>query len=155
MILSLPFGVGTAFIEGLLRNNEYWLPILHKIAGASWLFYPISVLAEYVDSVGTIQRIAERLLAQKTAEAKALKRLQKRDATQQGKIDILSLIIKGALDAESEAEKSGNGKTARKMDARECKAHIMTFLGAGHETTSSGVSVSIYECWRKTVWPIL
>lgn len=138
ILLYLPWGLGLKLVDYLVQNSTTCTPRLLRFA-ERYDLDQLATIAKMCESMATIQAIATRLLAQKTREARllgdrGLATPGDSDASNPDKIDILSLIIKAAYREDSNY----------RMTPREATAHVMTFLGAGHETTASGASWAIW-----------
>ncbi|BFZ61253.1 hypothetical protein YB2330_002312 [Saitoella coloradoensis] len=99
-----------------------YLPFLRSL--------PFKRNRELKSAVATVNKISEGLVHDRISESKAAT-----ETSTKGK-DILSLIVEEALRAEREGESS--------ITPDEMKDQCMTFLAAGHETTSTSTT---WACW--------
>ncbi|KAK0570239.1 hypothetical protein OC861_000190 [Tilletia horrida] len=91
---------------------------------------PLKNAGVFVSSMYTIETVAAKLMEEKMAEARRLGPA----AMDSGKMDILSLLVKASM----------TEQTSYKMTAGEVKNQILTVLAAGHETTASGMTWTLW-----------
>ncbi|KXN85180.1 Cytochrome P450 3A29 [Leucoagaricus sp. SymC.cos] len=92
----------------------------------------LDMLATIIDSMYTIRRISKGMLEEKLRESHTTEMEQER------KKDIMSLLVRARRES-LENEPSGyTSNDAAMMD------QVLTFLGAGHETTASGLAWTLY-----------
>jgi len=131
LITSLPGG--NAFLRYI--TTHFWATwVLQKLSDNLGIFGfgVISRLALFTTHMYRINTVAQDMLDTKLAESK---KLMAAGDTQGGKIDVLSLLVKASVDPSS----------SYKMDAQQIQAQVLTFLGAGHETTASGMAWVLWE----------
>ncbi|KAE8215486.1 hypothetical protein CF327_g1238 [Tilletia walkeri] len=98
--------------------------------GLGSLAQPIKSAGTMLQSTYIIESVAAKLMQQKMEEARRLGPA----AMDSGKMDILSLLVKASM----------TEQTSYKMNAQEVKNQILTVLAAGHETTASGVTWTLW-----------
>ncbi|KAL9935485.1 hypothetical protein V8E36_005833 [Tilletia maclaganii] len=98
--------------------------------GLGAAFVPLQRVGIFLSSMYTIENVAARLMNEKMEEARRLGPA----AMDSGKMDILSLLVKASMTEQS----------SYKMTAAEVKNQILTVLAAGHETTASGVTWTLW-----------
>ncbi|CAD6885969.1 unnamed protein product [Tilletia controversa] len=98
--------------------------------GLGSLFIAVKNLGILLQSTYTIESVAAKLMDQKMDEARKLGP----GAMDSGKMDILSLLVKASLTDQS----------SYKMSRKDVKNTILTVLAAGHETTASGVTWTLW-----------
>ncbi|KAK0537462.1 hypothetical protein OC834_000804 [Tilletia horrida] len=98
--------------------------------GLGRLATPIQNAGTFIASMHTIESVAAKLMEEKMEEARRLGPA----AMDSGKMDILSLLVKASMTDQS----------SYKMSATEVKNQILTVLAAGHETTASGVTWTLW-----------
>ncbi|KAK0549243.1 hypothetical protein OC846_003399 [Tilletia horrida] len=137
-IMNIPLNLGSGAI-GFLSSKSWGYSVvsgfvkgLTKI-GLGKIFGEFEELAIFVRSMFTISKIAEQLREEKTAEALKLGP----EGVDHGKVDVLSLLISASLFDEEVG-------SSYKMDGEMVKNSMLTILGAGHETTASGVTWTTY-----------
>jgi cytochrome P450 len=130
-ILGLPFG--PQVVQWAVKQE--WtgkgaMALVHKLG----LGKGFSELGLFLTHMYRVNKISREMLETKLAEAKKLREAGQTDLDS-GKIDILSLLAKASLDENS----------PYKMDQKLLEAQVLTFLGAGHETTASGMAWAMWE----------
>ncbi|KAF8587077.1 cytochrome P450, partial [Ramaria rubella] len=96
----------------------------------NWLFRGslLSPLQILLSAMHRIKTVSGEILREKLAEADSL-----RDS--ESKRDIMSLLVRARMNEKEESYK---------MSDRDLMEQILTFLGAGHETTASGLSWTLW-----------
>lgn len=95
-------------------------------------------LCTFVENLNNVNHFSAELLESKMAEARQLKKASGGQFAMDvsgGKVDVLSLLVRASLDEGS----------SYKMNATMLQAQMLTFLGAGHETTASGAAWAVWE----------
>ncbi|KAF8175771.1 cytochrome P450 [Pholiota molesta] len=106
-------------------------------------------LYDLLGCMSAIRRVASGMLAEKLADAAGVQ------ADAEAKRDIMSLLVRARVAAQRDAEKrtgSDGGAQARVGAGREVYGmndeammdQVLTFLGAGHETTASGLAWTLW-----------
>ncbi|PWN46321.1 cytochrome P450 [Ceraceosorus guamensis] len=134
LFLTLPGGPKIA----KWATEQTWTgPLLQRIAD----FFPFGIgalsrVATFCTNLSRIKQISQEMLDQKLAEAKALRKAGGNEfEASGGKVDVFSLLVKASLDE----------KSSYRMNAEMIQNQVLTFLGAGHETTASGAAWALWE----------
>ena len=90
-------------------------------------------MATFCENLYTVRSISQEMLQEKIKEAKQMKAAGA--PMGEGKVDVLSLLVRANLDSES----------TFKMTEAQIRDQVLTFLGAGHETTASGMAWALWE----------
>lgn len=129
MVVTLPGGA--QLVKRAVRST--WvgplLTRLNNMTGDSIL----SPISSFVQNMRQVNVISQQLLDEKLSEARQLQKAG--NSLDGGKIDVLSLMVKASLDKDS----------PYKMDGEALSSQMLTFLGAGHETTASGAAWALWE----------
>jgi len=128
LVLSIPGA--PAFVQ-----SEFAWKIRHSVLNKINFFRPLVTMME---SMRRIKEVSEELLLQKINEAAAIS--PDDSAT---KKDIMSLLVR----ARANEEKANAGVSTisdYRMSNKEMMNQVLTFLGAGHETTASGLSWTLW-----------
>jgi len=135
LVMNLPFDVGSKFTFWV-SSKPWGHDFLMKIVkwggrlGLSVITDELKDLAVFARSMYTISTVAAELREEKAAEALKLGP----NAVDRGKVDVLSLLIAASMTEDA----------PYKMDAEMVKNSVLTILGAGHETTASGVTWTLW-----------
>ncbi|PPQ84713.1 hypothetical protein CVT24_002674 [Panaeolus cyanescens] len=136
LLLSLQSGVNLAKLSFLVT-----LPGGPSILASKWAYnwrnvlrkLPIfSPLGDFVDAMYRIRKLSKAMLEEKMKDAD----LPLTDM--EAKRDIMSILVR-ARRAEQEGGKDGYAMSDRAM-----MDQVLTFLGAGHETTASGLTWTLW-----------
>ncbi|TFK31568.1 cytochrome P450 [Crucibulum laeve] len=128
-IMSIPGGAH------LLASN--WAYQHRKWFGALGILNSIPILLE---AMHNIRRISSGMLAEKLASASTLN-ISDTDA----KRDIMSLLVRARVaDVKEAAGKEGGVAGEYRMSDQAMMDQVLTFLGAGHETTASGLTWTLW-----------
>ncbi|KAI0271653.1 cytochrome P450 [Gloeopeniophorella convolvens] len=92
------------------------------------LFRPLVPAAIFTDAAHRLRAIARKILEERLAGVVSVE-----DSST--KKDIMTLLIRA---------RSGDEKTGHQMSDEDLVDHMLTFLGAGHETTASGLSWALW-----------
>ncbi|KAK0531124.1 hypothetical protein OC835_003776 [Tilletia horrida] len=134
-LMNIPFGLGSRTVFWLsskpwgsdaVASAVKWLTRI----GLGILGNELKDMIIFTRSMYTVSTVAAELREEKLAEAKKLGP----HALDRGKVDVLSLLISASVQEDS----------AYKMDAAAVKNSVLTILGAGHETTASGVTWTLW-----------
>ncbi|KAI0093728.1 cytochrome P450 [Irpex rosettiformis] len=146
-LVSIP-GIPKLLRTKLLYNHRWILKYLPQLA-------PMEIL---VDSIKRIRDISAQILAERTKDALAVGAA---DSSLAGKKDIMSLLVQSRMQDTT----SGDGASSKMIMSDEMMMEqVLTFLGAGHETTASGLAWTfwllsthpkIQEKLRAEVAPVL
>ncbi|KAE8222389.1 hypothetical protein CF319_g4405 [Tilletia indica] len=135
LVMNLPFDVGSKVIM-YLSSKPWGSDFFKSIVkwggrfGLGFITNEFKDLAIFTRSMYIISKVAVELREEKIAEAKKLGA----DALDRGKVDVLSLLVSASVMEDS----------AYKMTGEDVKNTVLTVLGAGHETTASGMTWTLY-----------
>ncbi|KAL9940720.1 hypothetical protein V8E36_000208 [Tilletia maclaganii] len=135
VVMSIPFDLGLRFTTWM-SSRPWGYKVVNGIMtwtyrfGLGFIASPLKALAVLTRSMYTISTVAAQLREEKAAEAAKLGA----DAMDRGKVDVLSLLIAASMTEDA----------PYKMDDEMVKNSILTILGAGHETTASGVTWTLW-----------
>jgi hypothetical protein len=134
-ILNLPFAPFLARRAAKNGRIDTPMSMLDRALGESSP-EALKVMIEFVNNLYTVNQISSQLLEQKMVEARELKKAGNFSIDGSGgKVDVLSLLVRASLDDDS----------PYKMNADMLQHQMLTFLGAGHETTASGAAWAMWE----------
>ncbi|TFK57629.1 cytochrome P450 [Heliocybe sulcata] len=140
-LLNLQSGKNQAMIISFIV-----LPGVPALLRSDWayrhrdLFSKLPLTSPLTTMVGTVRHIREicaKILATKIAETSVVGALDTAS-----KKDIMSLLLKAR--ASEDKQKSQASASSYRMSDRELIEQMLTFLGAGHETTASGLAWTLY-----------
>ncbi|KAG6879651.1 hypothetical protein C0992_000093 [Termitomyces sp. T32_za158] len=135
-LLSLQSGSNLAKIAILMS-----IPGAAKVVGSKWAydhrhfftkFRFFSAISNLIDSMYRIKRVSAKILRQKMEESAVL------SSDTEAKRDIMSLLVRAR---KADLDKD---KTVYAMSDRAMMDQVLTFLGAGHETTATGLSWTLW-----------
>ncbi|CAD6935171.1 unnamed protein product [Tilletia controversa] len=135
LVMNLPFNVGSKTIYWL-SSKPWGSDFLKSVVkwgsrvGLGFITNELKEMAIFVRSMYAISTVATELREEKIAEAKKLGP----NAVDMGKIDVLSLLVSASILEDS----------AYKMTNEDVKNSVLTVLGAGHETTASGCTWTLW-----------
>ncbi|KIY66762.1 cytochrome P450 [Cylindrobasidium torrendii FP15055 ss-10] len=123
-LFSIP-GMGRLSRSGWLQRNS-WIFDLHKSLNPGHTM---------INCMNRIKRVSADLLAEKVADASLV-------SDNDSKKDIMSILVR-ARKAGME-KKPGSAADDYVMTDQEMMDQVLTFLGAGHETTASGLAWTLF-----------
>ncbi|KAI0041381.1 cytochrome P450 [Auriscalpium vulgare] len=130
-LLGLQSGINLAKISGVvvLPGMPRFLAseIGYKCRNVWKVFSPLAPIATFIDSLHRLRRLSRKMLAEKLADSA----VNVDDFST--KKDIMSLLVRA---------RNGETKDGYKLSDEALVDQVLTFLGAGHETTASGLSWS-------------
>ncbi|KAI0818507.1 cytochrome P450 [Irpex lacteus] len=161
-LLGLQSGENSARIIALVS-----IPGVPKLLRSEWMYHhrwllryipQLAPMETLVDSIRRIKIISAKILEERTKDAMAVAAA---DSYLAGKKDILSLLVQSRMQDRTHGAGAGSKMI---MSDEMMKEQVLTFLGAGHETTASGLAwtlwllathTGIQERLRAEVTPIL
>ncbi|KAI5117975.1 hypothetical protein M0805_004908 [Coniferiporia weirii] len=123
VLVSIP-GVPALFRSEWMYNHRHWLLRVPLLSTAHTL----------VTSMRRIKQVSASILEEKVAEAAAV---SASDSILSGKKDVMSLLVQARVQEATD----GSGF---KMSDSMMMEQVLTFLGAGHETTASGLAWTLW-----------
>ncbi|KAL5531870.1 hypothetical protein ACEPAF_5433 [Sanghuangporus sanghuang] len=121
-VVSLP-GMPKLIKSEWLYNHRHWL--------RNWSH--LKALSITIECMHRIERVSSKILSDANAHATAV---ASSDSTLKGKKDVMSLLVQARMN-----ESDGSGY---KMSDSMMMQQVLTFLGAGHETTASGLTWTLW-----------
>ncbi|KAL5512545.1 hypothetical protein ACEPAG_3198 [Sanghuangporus baumii] len=122
VIVSLP-GMPKLIKSKWLYHHRHWL--------RNWIHLkPLSIM---IECMHRIERVSSKILSDANSHATAV---ASNDSTLKGKKDVMSLLVQARMN-----ESDGSGY---KMSDSMMMQQVLTFLGAGHETTASGLTWTLW-----------
>ncbi|OCB91777.1 cytochrome P450 [Sanghuangporus baumii] len=121
-VVSLP-GMPKLIKSEWLYNHRHWL--------RNWSH--LKALSIMIECMHRIERVSSKILSDANAHATAV---ASSDSTLKGKKDVMSLLVQARMN-----ESDGSGY---KMSDSMMMQQVLTFLGAGHETTASGLTWTLW-----------
>ncbi|KAI0345150.1 cytochrome P450 [Trametopsis cervina] len=126
-LVSIP-GVARLLRTDWLYKHRSWLGLISYLK-------PMEVL---VASMRRINTISSQILRERTMDAMAI---AASDSTLAGKKDIMSLLVQARM---REAAAAVGADAGMVMSDEMMMQQVLTFLGAGHETTASGLAWTLW-----------
>ncbi|KAH7099367.1 cytochrome P450 [Auriculariales sp. MPI-PUGE-AT-0066] len=114
-----------------------WVPELHAVVlrmddAGIWRHVPgLGILTTFIESMHCIKRVSRDILRERMEEAMIVGR-----DDVETKRDIMSILVRARLTTKEEG--------AYRMDDEQMMNQVLTFLGAGHETTASGLAWTLW-----------
>ncbi|KAK7437940.1 hypothetical protein VKT23_018375 [Stygiomarasmius scandens] len=119
----------------------------HRNVLRGWTFF--EALAVLLSAMHRIKRISSEMLQEKMREsfASGAAELPEGDSELGGKKDIMSILVRARMREERVLHKEslrGESLAGYRMSDKAMMDQVLTFLGAGHETTSSGLAWTLW-----------
>ncbi|KIK58654.1 hypothetical protein GYMLUDRAFT_694329 [Collybiopsis luxurians FD-317 M1] len=124
--------IGTVIIPGMPRFLQTEFAYRHRNIFS--YVSPLAPLTTVLDSMHTIKRVSTQMVQDKIKES-IESGMVEGDSELSGKKDIMSILIRARM------REVGDGY---KMSDEAMMAQVLTFLGAGHETTASGLAWTLW-----------